>query len=615
MKSMRSIYVMLLFVFCLGCEDFLDKAPDMGITEEDVFSNYNSLRGYLDRCYAALYDIHAWNHQPSFSRQSINALSDEMGAVFRYAAIVNQMNTGNWLSFNGGEVGWSSGTAGNSNASIINNAFYCMRITNKVIAAADDIKGMTQQQKDGILGQAHFMRAWYYFQLIQRVGGMPKFDKAFNPDDDMDLPRLSYHESTDWLISDLDMAIQLLPDAWPESEWGRATKASAMALKSMAALYDASPLMQNGIGTTTKYDYDIERAKLAARYAHDVLEYLPTSGAGYRLMDGSEYAEIFRYAPQLVSDEALWFQNNAGPQGARARGLRCLYLPQRFAGGTGNDAAAYSNPTQNIVDKFEVINNGQAYPIDHPGSGYDPQNPFANRDPRLKNNIIVPGEPWGVNSNGAQVYQEFYPGGTDYKNAEKNGNTRGREVSGYMAKKFIWPEANNFQQQWSKYNINTVYIRVSQVYLDFAEAMNEAYGPTADPEGYGMTAVDAINVIRNRVGMPNVLAEFTTTKEAFRERIRNERAIELMFENHRWHDIRRWMIADVLFDDPTPIRGLVATPPAGHGKVDDKSTLQFTYTTRTLSSEQRVFEMKHYWYPIDQNHVQMLFEMPQNQGW
>lgn len=154
-----------------------------------------------------------------------------------------------------------------------------------------------------------------------------------------------------------------------------------------------------------------------------------------------------------------------------------------------------------------------------------------------------------------------------------------------------------------------VYIRVSQLYLDYAEAMNEAYGSMSDPQAYGMTAVDAINLIRNRVGMPDVHSEFTGSKEVFRDRIRNERSVELMFEHpHRWNDMRRWMIAKDIFSEA--LKGIRAYP-VGSGKAPD----EFTYEVIPLITEQRTFETRHYWYPVAQDHVDNLFNFSQNPGW
>ena len=143
--------------------------------------------------------------------------------------------------------------------------------------------------------------------------------------------------------------------------------------------------------------------------------------------------------------------------------------------------------------------------------------------------------------------------------------------------------------------------------------MNEAYGPNSDPNGYGLTAVDAINVIRNRVNMPNVRSEQTASKEVFRNKIRQERAVELMWENQRWFDLRRWMIAEEVFDKP--IQGIRAYPPAGHRQVADKSTLDFDYEVIDLSTEQRVFGLRYYWYPVAQPDALNLTNYKQNPGW
>ena len=615
-------YNIIMIVLILGvssCEDYLDVNPDFGLTEEDVFSSYESTRGFLDNCYEVLLDIHHWRSQ-DLNRTSINCLSDEAGSPFNDGfnpKMANVLNAGAWINRTTfPEIGWGGSRTGRfDTGSVISNALYAIRITNKVIErlTADNIPAMTETQKNQLLGQAYFFRAWYYFQVIQRVGGMPILDKAFATDDDTDLERLTYAESSEWLITDLDKAIGLLPDTWGDVEFGRATKGAAMAVKSMATLYAASPLMQNNLTSIQYLDYSQQWSERTAEYANDVIKYINagSGGAGFRLMNGSEYENIFYTDGINASPESIWFRLDAGKRDQR-RGLRVNYIPQYFSGGTGNDASAYSNPTQNIVDMFEVINGGNAYPIDDVRSGYDPQNPFVNRDPRFYNNVIVPGQEWGVQGNGSKIYQELYVGGRDYQRQTSSVHTKDRLLSSYMCKKFIWPECNDFVRGYGLYDVNTIYIRVAQIYLDYAEAMNEAYGPTTDPKGYGLTAVGAINLIRNRVGMPNVLAEFTGSKDVFRDRIRNERAVELMWENHRWHDLRRWMIAEDVLSKP--IRGVRAIPPSG-ALPADRSTINFTYNYIDLTTEQRVFTLRHYWYPVAQSDAQDLFNYKQNPGW
>ena len=168
-----------------------------------------------------------------------------------------------------------------------------------------------------------------------------------------------------------------------------------------------------------------------------------------------------------------------------------------------------------------------------------------------------------------------------------------------------------------------IYIRVAQLYLDFAEAANEAYGPETKVPGTDMSAVDAINIIRNRVGAVPVRNEYKANKEIFRERIRNERAVELCFEDHRWYDIRRWMIAEDLFKGEYPIMGVKATPinhsyTADQLKVEKACTYKltdFTYEYVPVRTAVRTFNKRNYWYPLPMDEVAALDNLQQNPGW
>ncbi len=614
----RSFTLIISFALVIvGCENYLDLSPDLGLTEDIVFDSYESTRGYLDRCFPLLNDHTHWNRQRA-QRAHTASLSDEAAHTYTFNTMHNVMNTGDWYrQRNAMEVGYTDSGMGGTEGRVIPSAFAGMRVANTILEKVPDAD-LTQEQKDKLIGQAYFFRSWFYFEIIRRWGGMPLFDKAYAPDDPMDMERLSYQESTEWLIEGLEKAIELLPDEWPAAKKGRPTKVAAMSVKSMAALYAASPLMRNNVDELTQYtDYDPEWSEIAAEYANDVIRYIETDLTSRRMVgeyasDGARdslYRHIFYHRPHYVSEEGLWYFNNTNIN--RDEHISIHFQNSRWSDRPGNYGWAITTPSQNLVDMHEIINpdDGLAYPVDHPNSGYNPDDPYVNRDPRFYNNILPPGWSYGLDASGAPIYLEPWQGGRDYA----SDWTRGVPTS-YFFIKYMPIEAKGWNKPgYNLYNYSCIFIRSTQIYLDYAEAMNEAYGPNSDPMNYGMSALDALNRVRARVGMPPVLPEFAGSKEGLRERIRNEKAVELSYEFHRWFDIRRWMIAEELFADTHPILGMQVTDLTPDQ--NDVSQKEFSYEVVPVTTAVRVFDRRHYWYPVAADHTDQLGNFRQNPGW
>ncbi|MCK9506937.1 MAG: RagB/SusD family nutrient uptake outer membrane protein [Pigmentiphaga sp.] len=620
MKQIKYIFLIIgMSVFFSACEDYLDKSPDLGLTEEDVFNNFFTVRGYLDKCYDCIVDYSYWRSQDG-ERAHVGQMSDEGANSYGFTTMANQFNKGNWMSNkNTLEVGWGEAYLGTNRGLAIPNAFYALRIANKVVNKAPLMQNLTPNQRDQLLGQAHFFRAWFYFEIIRRLGGMQIMDKAYAADDDLDEERLTYQQSTDWIIDELNLAISLLPDEWPSQEVGRPNKVSAYALKSMAELYAASPLMKNPIGVIENNGYDIERVKTAATYAKECLEYIENVVPKHKMMPQAQYKNIFYHFPNFVSDESLWYINSTGlnrNSGGR-EDLPVYWQNVAFGKRPGNYGHAQVSISQNIINKFETVN---GYKAELTSNGwesndpaFDPAFPYNNRDPRFDTFVIYPGEPFGTFSNGNQNYLCTWEGGRDL-GATPQEVVRTR----YLVKKWQWPESVKLDRSdnngYSLNYYNCIIIRTTQVWLDYAEAMNEAYGPNTIPAGFTYSAVDAINKIRNRVGMPNVRAEFTSDATKFREFIRDERAVELLLENNRWWDLRRWMIAEEVLNIPNPIKGVKVTA-SNATSIQPNPGNVFTYELMDVTEEIRVFEKKHYWYPIAQDEANRLTKFKQNPGW
>lgn len=610
------IYASILIPVILlsGCKSYLDRQTDTGFDESDLYRDYESAINYLDRCILELEHTFQRDHMHNGLQHNSN-ISDECATTGNNPA-TGEMNNGNWLKprrSSAYEIGVNDRTS-------IARSYRSLRVANRIIAHYDEIENITEAEYKELVGQAHFFRAWYYFELLKRYGGMPIFDKVFVGNGDEDLPRQTYQGSHDWMTEDIEIAISNLPDSWDDANIGRPTKLAAMALRSMTELYAASPLMQNDLNSNQVLPYNKDRAKKAAQLADKAIKYVDAS-SDYRLVSKEEYKNIFYFeTPPFSHPEHIWY--NRRNTGAVQEQIRIFCIATVNAGVTGSFAATILSPTLNIINMHDKKGaDGIYYPIDDPRSGYSIEDkPFENRDPRFHNNILLPGERFGKKANGTDYVQSLFIGGTEYNRISTGPHTGGRQISGFMHKKFNWPDANQWANEWGKYRFGTtVFIRVAQLYLDFAEASFEATGSaTAVVEGCSMSAEDAINVIRLRAGSTALPSDIVADAKKFREAYRRERAVELFLENHRWWDIRRWMIAHELFKETSPIKGVKAylqndhqIPQIENGRVD----AILRYEEFDMNIEMRTFGMRNYWYPFPVIDVTSLKNLQQNPGW
>jgi hypothetical protein len=364
--------------------------------------------------------------------------------------------------------------------------------------------------KNRMKAEAMFLRAFCYQELIKCFGGVPLILTAGTPDEAV-IPRSTYEEVVNQIVKDCDAAAPALPVVYPATELGRATRVSALALKARVLLYFASPL-NNGGNVATRWQN-------AAAAAKAVLAFGPPPGTGeYGL-----YPDYYRlFIEKLGNKEVIFarkFQNPSINPSDGARNKWYMSVPNVNDGAWGG-----FSPTQNLVDAYEMKNGSL---IGEAGSGYNPQDPYKDRDSRLDKSILHQGSKYK-----AGVIIETFRGGNT-----NNTNRLDSSKTGYGLLKMVdtskYGAAGNADNDW-------IFIRYAEVLLNYAEAQNEASGPDA-------SVYDAINQVRARAGQPALAG---LSQAALRERIRNERRVELAFEEHRFFDVRRWKQGSVYFKEP-----------------------------------------------------------------
>lgn len=462
-----------------------------------------------------------------------------------------------------------------------------IRVANMCIRNIDFYPGSVSS-RNIILGTSYFFRGYAYFELVRRWGGMPYFYKAIGVEENMDVPRLSYQKTMLLAAADLDSAAMYLRPVIPESDWGRPTQVAALAYKAKALVYAASEFatMQSGVKTDLWDD-----AALAADEAIKLAEV-----NGYGLVPMDKYYYIFKENEEEVYTKEILYGRRYDHTWA-SNSYKQRYRPP------GQLSGQYATaPNQLLVDCFEMKTTG--LPISDPASGYNPQDPYAGRDPRFVESIITNQQK--VMTKTMQIYD---------KDETKNPATIGSADLGYSSGTVSmgYTKTGYYNNKWMGHIFNSTLdlhfpeIRMADVYLLFSEAANEAWvAPTQRNASCKYTAEEALNIVRTRAQMPNVASMFLV-KDAFRERVRNERRVELCFEDNRLFDIRRWHIAHLPEN-----RDMWKMEIAKVTKTSAYPT-GFRYTPRIYTS--RVFEEKHYLFVIDLDDTNIGPNFKQNPGW
>jgi hypothetical protein len=531
-----TIYIFILLVLSACSKDFLNTKIDSAETDKTLNSDYSTLISLANTPYAYVrngfypLDNNLFAAATDEAEQTSGSSNAQLFNQGSWNATTNPDNF--YYSFYGGIRAANYFLEHSVNYKDILGANRDTISASGNIAYKNDVANVAWYR-----AEAHILRAYFYFELAKRYGGVPLVKKVINADENTILPASPYDSIINFVISEIDGYKDSLQVNWKTSAFsnydGRFTKGVALALKARTLLYQASPL-HNTTG-------DVSKWQGAAAAAHEVI-----AMGLYSL--STDYRNYFLQNNTLSSGETIL----AVRQGANNTMEKQNY-PISTSGGLSG-----VTPSENLVADYEYTGTPDA------------AHPYANRDPRLGMSIVTNGSTW----NSRVINEE--PGGTD-----DMANTNASRT-GYYLKKFVNDGLNLVQGGTVTHH--WVVIRYGEVLLEYAEAMNEAYGPDND-NGYGMTARAAINMVRARTGV-NMPAVTATSQDEFRTAVKHERKIELAFEDYRYWDLLRWKDAATSLNKP-----LLGVKVANG-----------VYTTFTV--EERVFDAgKMYYYPFPQTEV------------
>ena len=594
MKTIKHILsVVLMGVALASCDDLFEPAQENLKDVSSMYGDASYAQGILGNAYILL----PYSNSPQTDLATDDAVSNDQTNSYL------QMATGAWSSQNDPTSQWK-------------NRLNAIQYVNIMVANADKVawstdEGLQRLFSDLFKGDAYGMRALQMFYLLRAHAGMvdgvnemmgvPILREFQEAGADFNQPRATFRACIDSIMVDIDRALELLPyeyedvtddNAVPEKykryyiSAGKYTRAFGYhqkgkingmilrALRAQVALFAASPAYAQYSGVTMEQ---------AARYAAELINTKEMPADGYKWFANT--TEIGGLNKGYNSSESIW-QTNVSER----HSLEGDFYPPSING------LGRCNPSQNLVDAFPMTN---GYPITDSRSGYNANDPYADRDARLAAYILYDGQTIG-SGNTTIITGTYGDNNVNGLNYTVGYSTR----TGYYMRKLLRPDVNLNPSNITNQKSYDARIRWTEMFLDYAEAANEAVGPEAAVAGSKWTAKSVIKSLRERAGIcagvdDPYLNECAQNKDKMRELIRNERRLELCFENHRFYDLRRWQV-DLNKLNETVKGAEISAPNAGF---------------KTIDVEQRNYKQHQFFGPIPYSEILKYDALQQNSGW
>ncbi len=695
-----SLLVMAGAASFTSCTDWLEKDPESMVAEDEAFKNYRNFQGYIEEIYSLVPDKEKCNYCTAW-----NFGDDAVHNTEGYAHMDHQVDLGNYRDWYSNSQCWLNG----DRQSLWRSSWYCIRKCNLGIANINSLVG-TDEERDLLLGQMYFFRAWWHFELMCYLGGLPYIDEAFEATAIPELPRLSFQECADRCAEDFLRAYDLLPYDWDETLAGmqtsghnelRINKFMALCYLGKCYLWAGSPLMKefektknggvaqllNASSTGKTYDYDLDYCRKAAETLGKALDLVQKGTVNYKLAEfkfSSIYDNVRDENAETCYSDIFWTEkqnwNTPGTCEAIFRGVNSglntanwncakIFGP-KVQGLVAHDKIIH-HPTANLVDQYGMANGQPIYLVQNgqyvlnPESGWDPEHPFKGRDPRFYHDFIFDGFHYVLSIDPLSPEQKKL----EYCDLYTGGAMRGvadGSSTGYFIQKLV-PHQNNEGDKWydwdHAFESYLPYMRLADIYLMYAEAraamamcnndlsiINErpSYCPT-------LSAVDAINALRDRVNTPDFPMEHVPAKflninkngtgDNFMDEVRRERTVELSFEGFRWCDLQRWLL---LTEPPYTVKYSHEFERLEWGNYDPSKTFEENNIDPKTGKPQtdqskliypwdwfkthdpkdakvgnfhkeelitRRLESKHYWFPLPDKDIYLYEGFTQNPGW